>query len=71
MASLFDPMLTDQAYVQEQLDRIGHAGWGEVSKRTRIPMRTIKRVGYRENVSFRSDTIGKLAIYFRTRDKRR
>jgi hypothetical protein len=64
-------MTTDLTYVKAQLDRLGHSGWHEVSKGAKVPMRTIKRIGYRETPSPRSDTVGKLAMYFRTKEKRR
>lgn len=64
-------MFTDLAYVREELNKIGHAGWRRVSDSADVPLRTIKRVAYRENKDFRASTIGKLAIYFRTQEKRR
>lgn len=64
-------MLTDLAYVKAELAKLGHAGWSAVSKGAEVPMRTIKRIGYGETDFPRSDTVGKLAIYFRTKEKRR
>ena len=64
-------MFTDLVYVREQLERIGHAGWQRVALESDVPLRTIKRVAYRENKDFRTSTIGKLALYFRTKEKRR
>lgn len=64
-------MLTDLSYVKEQLELLGHAGWHEVSRGSDVPMRTIKRIGYGETRAPRSDTVGKIAIYLRTKAKRR
>lgn len=71
MALRIGRVLTDLAYVKENLRQLGHAGWHEVSRGAGVPMRTIKRIGYAETPSPRSDTVGKLAVYFRTREKRR
>lgn len=64
-------MFTDLSYVQDKLKGLGHARWADVARAARVPIRTIKRVAYNENKAYRSDTIGKLAIYFRTKDKRK
>lgn len=64
-------MFTDLAYVREELAKIGHSGWLQVANRSEVPLRTIKRVAYRENKDFKASTISKLAIYFRTQEKRR
>jgi hypothetical protein len=63
---------TELAYVTEQLKRVGHAGWEAISKKTGVPIRTIKRIGYDEAVKApRADTTGKLAMYFRIKEKRK
>lgn len=64
-------MFTELGYVKEQLKRIGHAGWQDVFRGTGVPIRTIKRIAYDETKAPGSDTIGKIAIFFRTREKRR
>jgi hypothetical protein len=64
-------MMTDLSYIKEKLLELGHSGWKEVSKGSGVPFRTIKRIGYNETPTFRSDTVGKLAIYFRFKEKRK
>lgn len=63
-------MFTDLAYVREELAKVGHKGWRQVADRSDVPLRTIKRVAYRENKDFRASTISRLAVYFRTVEKR-
>lgn len=70
MARQCSGMFTDLAYVREELAKIGHAGWEQVSARAEVPVRTIKRIAYRENKDFRASTISKLAMYFRTKERR-
>jgi hypothetical protein len=62
---------SELSYVKGELKRLGHAGWWAVSEGAGVPMRTIKRIGYEETAAPRSDTVGKLALYFKTREKRR
>lgn len=65
---------SELSYVRDQLSRHTHSEWKQISSRSGVAFRTIKRIGYRETEYPRSDTIGKLALYFRTceaRGKRR
>jgi hypothetical protein len=64
-------MQTDLSYVKEQLARVGRAGWAEAAKKTGIHPRTVSRIAYDETRAPRSDVVGKLAIHFRTQEKRR
>lgn len=59
------------SYVRDQLARCGHAEWKKISSGSGVPFRTVKRIGYRETKYGRPDAIGKLAMYFRTREKRK
>ena len=56
---------SELSYVREQLARRKHSQWKALSEETGVPFRTVKRIGYGEVQYPRSDTIGKLAIYFR------
>jgi hypothetical protein len=64
-------MFNQLAYVKDQLARVGYSGWTAVSKGSGVPLSTIKKVGYGSTKHSRSDTIGKLALYFQTKQKRR
>jgi hypothetical protein len=65
-------MQTELSYVTEQLKRVGHAAWADLSKKTGVPLRTIKNIAYHElKKAPRADTTGKLAMHFRTQEKRR
>lgn len=61
---------TDLAYIKEQLKRVGSSGWGPIAKAARINVKTIRRIVSDETRGPRSDTVGKIAIYFRTKEKR-
>ena len=58
---------SELSYVREQLARRNHAQWKVVAEKTGVNFRTVKRIGYKEIEYPRSDTIGKLAIYFRSK----
>ena len=64
-------MFNQLAYVKDQLARVGYSGWADVSKGSGVPLSTVKKVGYGTTKHSRSDTIGKLALYFQTKQKRR
>lgn len=64
-------MFTELSYVKEQLQRVGHSGWMAVQGGSGVPMRTIKRIAYGETKAPRSDNVGKIAMYFRTKEKRK
>lgn len=61
---------SELAYVREQLAKYTHSEWKIIAEKSEVPFRTVKRVGYKETPFPRSDTIGKLALYFRTVEKR-
>lgn len=63
-------MTTDLSYVKEKLALVGHKGWHAVHKGSGVPARTIRRIAYGETKAPRSDNVGKLAIWFRTQEKR-
>lgn len=63
-------MLSELSYVRERLSQHKHAEWKGIAAASRVPFRTIKRIAYRETQYPRSDTVGKLALYFRTKEKR-
>lgn len=62
---------SELSYVRDQLGRHTHSQWKDISANSGVPFRTVKRIGYRETEYPRSDTIGKLALYFRTREARK
>jgi hypothetical protein len=64
-------MFSQLAYVRDQLSKVKFSGWREVSKGSGVPLSTIKKIGYGITEFPRSDTADKLAMYFRTREKRR
>lgn len=64
-------MFTELSYVKEKLKASTREVWRDASKATKVPFRTIARIGYSETPSPRSDTVGKLAMYFKTKEKRR
>ena len=64
-------MFTELAYVKERLKGVTRDVWRDCSKKTKVPFRTIARIGYSETPSPRSDTVGKIAMYFRTKEKRK
>jgi hypothetical protein len=66
-----DLMFSQLAYVRDQLNRVKFAGWREVSRGSGVPLSTIKKIGYGITEFPRSDTADKLAMYFKTKEKRR
>lgn len=63
-------MFSELAYVKAQLAAHSRAQWKDISKAADVPFRTLTRIAYKETPTPRSDTVGKLAIYFRTKEKR-
>lgn len=61
---------SELSYVKEQLAKYTHAEWRVIAFASDVPFRTVKRIGYKETPFPRSDTVGKLALYFRTCEKR-
>lgn len=62
---------TELAYVREQLKRFKHRDWKMIARAANVEFRTLKRIAYNETAHPRSDTTGKLALYFRTIEARR
>lgn len=66
-----DEMLgTELAYVRDQLARLAPDQRTPVAKAIGISPKTLRRIASRETQFGRTDTIGKIAMYFRTRAKR-
>lgn len=61
---------SELSYVRRCLALCGHAEWEKIAKAARVNFRTVKRIGYKEVRYPRSDSIGKLAMHFRTKEKR-
>lgn len=64
-------MFSQLRYVQEQLEKCGHAGWPEVARATDIPFGTVKRIGYKLTENPRAQAVDKIAAFFRTKEKRK
>lgn len=62
---------TELAYVREQLAPLGPSERKKVAESIDVHVKTINRIASRETKYGRTDTIGKIAMYFRTREKRR
>ena len=62
---------SELSYVRAQLALHTHAEWKRIAADSGVHFRTVKRIGYREVQYPRSDTVGKLALYFKTKEKRR
>lgn len=63
-------MFTELAYVKEKLRGAEKSVWHECAKVSGVHFRTISRIVYDETIPG-SDTVGKIAMYFRTKEKRR
>lgn len=63
-------MFTELSYVKEQLSKHSRDIWKACSKSSGVPFSTIKRIAYKQTAAPRSDTVGKIATYFKTREKR-
>jgi hypothetical protein len=62
---------TDLSYVRTQLARLTRDEIREAAEANDIHPKTIRRIVSRFTLYPRSDTVGKLALYFRTKEKRR
>lgn len=62
---------SELAYVKEQLKKYTHREWEMIARAAKVNFRTVKRIAYNETAYPRSDTTGKLALYFRTIESRR
>lgn len=62
-------MFTELSYVKDQLRRASREVWAECAKASRVHFRTISRIAYNETTPGGA-TLGKIATFFRTREKR-
>lgn len=62
---------TELAYVRAQLERLGPAERKRVAEDIEVHVKTINRIASRETKYGRTDTIGKIAMYFRTKERRK
>lgn len=62
---------TDLAYVRYQLSLLSTSESREVAKKNKIHPKTLQRILSKETPAPRSDTIGKLAVHFKTIERRK
>lgn len=62
---------TELAYVREKLKRLSPSEMNELAKIVDVHPKTVRRISDRRTKAPRSDVIGKMAIHFRTQEKRR
>jgi hypothetical protein len=62
---------SELAYVRAQLAPLDATERKEISARIGVHEKTLKRIASRETKYGRTDTVGKIALYFRTREKRK
>jgi hypothetical protein len=62
---------TELAYVRARLERLGPEDIKVVSAAVGLHVKTLKRLTSKETKYGRTDTVGKLAMYFKTKEKRR
>lgn len=62
---------TDLSYVKEQLARCTLSEWKELASSLGLNLKTIRRIARKEMYYPRADTLGKIALHFRVREKRR
>lgn len=60
---------TDLAYVRFQLSRLDPSQLGDVARKHEVHPKTLRRFVSKETM-LRSDTMSKLAIYFRSLERR-
>lgn len=63
-------MFTELAYVKGKLRGADRSVWRDCAKACDVHFRTISRIAYDETIPG-SDTVGKIAMYFRTKEKRK
>jgi hypothetical protein len=61
---------SELAYVREKLSRTTAAERKEIAKSLGMSGKTLSRLASKETKYGRTDTVGKLALHFRTRDRR-
>jgi len=54
-------------YVQAKLAEHTRAQWLEIAKACGVPFSTLKKIGYKQTPTPRSDTVDKIAAYFNER----
>ena len=64
-------MGTELAYVRAQLAPLGPDERKAVSASVGVHVKTLHRIASRQTKFGRTDTIGKIAMYFRTKEKRK
>lgn len=62
---------TELAYVRSQLERLGPSEKRLVSAKVGLHVKTLNRLASKKTKYGRTDTVGKLAMYFRTKEKRK
>jgi plasmid maintenance system antidote protein VapI len=62
---------TELAYVRAKLEPLDAAGRKAVAKSIEVHPKTLDRIVSRKTQFGRTDTIGKIAMYFRTKEKRK
>lgn len=65
-----DMFVNELSYVREQLE-LHKKEWPKIASATQVNVRTLRRITSRETAYPRYDTVGKLALHFRTKEKRR
>lgn len=62
---------TELAYVRSQLQRLGPSEKRIISAKVGLHVKTLNRLISKATKYGRTDTVGKLAMYFRTKEQRR
>ena len=63
--------VTDLSYVRAQLAGLSPQEMAEVAKKNKLHLKTLRRIEAKTTKGPRSDTIGKLLMYFRTKEQRK
>ncbi len=62
--------VTDLSYVRQQLQRCSPEEMNAIAKAIRVHEKTVRRISDKRTLAPRSDTVGKLVMYFRTKEAR-
>ena len=62
---------SELAYVREKLSRATPAERRVIAEAVEVNVKTLQRLASKETKYGRTDTVGKLAMYFRTRERRK
>ena len=62
---------SELAYVREKLARCGVVEKREIAAACGLNVKTLNRLASRQTKYGRTDTVGKIAMHFRTRERRR